>query len=208
VSDLFSISFSDKPGASLYLPEEVLNRLSTLSSYLASTESVLGSTGLTKTYIEIRSKYVLKSLAVPCSVANPQERKGLAYAKGEHPFLVYASCLQKMLEVETEIAERLVPRDSLRLALDSTLRPSLDEFKNTADGIIQRAKRNSGKHDFNDVFVLFDLLEGLNKKLPEFEHVMSVLGKERGNDVADVVASFTSTASKSFSEFLEDIKVG
>ena len=88
----------DIPG----IPDEDLNTLSTLSNYLNTAESELGS-GVTdhiKIYMDIRSAYLIKSLHGLNEAAHVQDLKKIdVYRKGSFAFLTYTSCLFKMLKV-------------------------------------------------------------------------------------------------------------
>lgn len=58
--------------------------------------------------------------------------------------------------------------------MDLTLTALVDSYFETADTLLTKVKRNAGKHDFSEMFLLFDILENLMSVRGEWNDIFGV----------------------------------
>ncbi|TPX33934.1 hypothetical protein SeMB42_g07417 [Synchytrium endobioticum] len=191
------------------IPNEDLNTLSTLSKYLNTAESELGS-GVTdhiKIYMDIRSAYMIKSLHGLNEAARAQDlRKMVVYRKNGFAFLTYTTCFFKMLKTEREAVVRLIPRSQASHVISGVVTAAVDAFIETGEAIVGRGKRNILKRDFGDVYHLLDVVEGLGAAIHEYEGVVKYAGA-KGNDILELMSACKGACQHFFKEFVDEFKI-
>lgn len=78
-------------------------------------------------------------------------------------------------------------------------------FVESGEAIILKVKRKLLSMEFSDTFIIFDLLEHLNKKLEQFE-ALTVYAGVPANEIVELISSFKHLATDSFHIFLDELK--
>ncbi|KAG9284089.1 hypothetical protein G9A89_022863 [Geosiphon pyriformis] len=186
------------------IPQTPLQNLEILSSYLATSDMELGyASDFVKVYIEVRSPYLLKSLTMlsQASIATAEKRNTLVYEKGTCGFISYVDAMLRMFETEHEVASKILPKDYITDAFREVTQQSLETFVETGKSLNTRVKRSIQ----TDVFLAFDMLEGLNKNSQAFDEFFRFAGN-KDTGYGELMHSLRNVAMRSFPEFLEDIK--
>ncbi|PKC67670.1 Exo70 exocyst complex subunit [Rhizophagus irregularis] len=190
----------DIPG----IPQGPLQNLATLSSYLSSFGPEIGyNSDFVKVYIEVRSTYLTKSLKTLAqgSISTAEKRSTPVYEKGTCGFNSYTDAILKMFKTEYEIAEKILPSESVMPGYRDTIQIPLDNYVETGRTLTNRIKKNMQ----TDVFLAFDMMESLNKNVGSFEEVFRLAGK-KDSAYNELLYSLRAVALCSFPEFIDEIK--
>lgn len=223
---------NDAPKPPLQVLENLAQLATYLSntSALATTNSS-DLADFQKVYVEVRSPYLLKSLSSLASSAGAdKDRKRLSvgsgpstaptanpagtlsrdkdggqiYQKGSAGFIVYTKWVVKFCKAEFEILQHIHTSTAIN-TMDLTLTALVDSYFETADTLLTKVKRNAGKHDFSEMFLLFDILENLMSVRGEWNDIFGSLRK-KSDQMQDMISAFAAVSTKCFPEFLDDVK--
>ncbi|KAJ3171254.1 K(+)/H(+) antiporter [Geranomyces variabilis] len=194
-----------------FIPADQFTNLSTLSLELQT--SSVGDLSFPpvylKVYEEVRSAYLLKSLAPLAAAAKEQEQKGLqgkaAYAKGSSALVGYTKWLLKLLKAERGLTGKLLPKANGLTSFQATITPAVDAFVQLGESMCARVKKNVSKREYGDVFMLIDVVEGLVDGIREYDGIIAFAGA-KGNEINDLAANCKAVVIQVFAQFYDYIK--
>ncbi|KAL1920762.1 uncharacterized protein VTP21DRAFT_11397 [Calcarisporiella thermophila] len=167
---------------------EALERLSSLTVYLSSSESETGyAPEYTKTYIEIRSAHITRTL-------EPLLRSTSNYASQTH-------CLLKLMQAEHRFASKIIKEQQTSYVFRGTIQPAFTTWLESGRDLLARSRRDLQR----EIFSVYDVLELLKKKKPEFEEMLR-LAEMREDDMLEFVRDVRNTAMRSFAECMQEVK--
>ena len=184
--------------------EDLIKNLQKLSHALSDSLEKIGPvTGFTTIYAKIRGAYLVKCLLGDCAAAKDQEVKmGYTreqYQRGSSLLIPFATNMLKFLQEEYEMLSEVIPKHHLNSIFVSTVGPSVDNFLECAEALLNRVRRSIQRREINDLYVMIDVWDGLYK-IKTKEEVLLVHCGRKGHDFI----SFLSTSAAVILGFLKD----
>ncbi|KAF9402602.1 exocyst complex component exo70, partial [Podila epigama] len=123
------------------LPPHAVQSLVTVAKALAEIEADPNTvpTGYLKSYCEIRSSCMIKSLA-PLYQSSMVELRGV-YDKGSSPFIPYTTSLLKLCRNEADLADTLLDAKLLSLAFMGSIMPPIEQWVESGRSITRRVRK-------------------------------------------------------------------
>ncbi|KAJ1988813.1 exocyst complex component exo70 [Dimargaris cristalligena] len=185
-------------------PPATLRLLEMLITYLSTSESEIGTTiDYTKSFIDIRTLYISKSMAAIYSAADTTRVQSTAtvYQKGTSPFITLTVNLLKIAQAEHDFIESVLPGDSAMDVFIKTFHMPVKRYFESAEGLIQSARRTIQ----TEKFMLFDVFETLKFYQNELDKVLYLSPSER-KIISNLIASMSTPLMTSFAEYMEEAK--
>ncbi|TPX53942.1 hypothetical protein PhCBS80983_g06107 [Powellomyces hirtus] len=162
-----------------------------------------------KVYEEVRSTYLVKSLAALAAATRDQEQKGLqgrtAYVKDSSPMVAYAQWLLRLLKAERGLTGKLLPKANGLTSFQATITPAVDVFVQLGEFMCTRVKKNVSKREYGDVFMLIDVVESLTDGIKEYDGTIAFAGS-KGAEINEIASNCKAVVVQAFGQFYEDIK--
>ncbi|KAL7752873.1 exocyst complex component exo70 [Sorochytrium milnesiophthora] len=199
------------------IPPEVLRQLADLSAYLIAASSDVAD--ISKTYSDVRASYLTRSMQPLASASTVDKERGRAgdnvvagtdpsatYKKGTAGYIDFTKWLLRILQVEKKQIMALFDNQKIALkTYELTVSAVMDLYIETGETILAKVKRNTGKHDFLDIFLLFDVLENINKNRRDVADVFELV-RSRSDALQEMLAAWSAMAMKCLPEFMEEVK--
>ena len=173
------------------IPQDTMRQLSDMASYLMAASSDVAD--ISKTYSDVRASYLTRSMQPLASASTIDKDRSRAsddissvgaprstepastYKKGTAGYIDFTKWLLRILQVERKQIAAMIDNQKVALkTYELTVAPVTDQYIETGETILAKVKRNTGKHDFLDIFLLFDVLENVNKNRRDVDEVFGV----------------------------------
>ncbi|KAI9197159.1 Cullin repeat-like-containing domain protein [Polychytrium aggregatum] len=189
------------------ISEEHLQKLHTLSSELAAiSQAELGLvTQYVKIFSDIRSSYLQKSMQPLATASNTPDKKLTVYQKGSGAYITYFRCLLKVMKAERDAVTRLFPKAQAPKIFQTVITPMVDTFIDSGESMMARLKRCIQKSEFQDIFLLLDLVETMTLLRKEYDGLLAYAGS-KGSEIAELLICAKTVVVVFFEEFKETIK--
>ncbi|KAI8973416.1 Cullin repeat-like-containing domain protein [Mycotypha africana] len=180
-----------------------IKQLSQLSTYISASEMETGySVDFTKSYIEIRSAFMQRSLhPLSQTVQLSEKHQGSSYERGSSEFLKYTECFTKMLEAENNFAKQIIISDQRRAAaIRGTIKPAITEYVAAGKQLNAIAKRLN----YTETAFVFDIIEKFDKDCIHYlEDISRIVPL---HEIHQMMNAFKLTVLRNFYEFMEEVR--
>ncbi|KAJ3247038.1 Exocyst complex component 7 [Chytriomyces hyalinus] len=192
------------------ISEADLEELLVMTGQLAGLDRLVGETGdvyeHVRTFSELRSKYILKSLAGLAGLTTATSRGTSAtYLKGSSPFIKYMLFYLRLCKAEKALIQKIIIKPQAQSCFLQAISPATDAFTETGESLISRVKRSIAKREYADVFMLIDVSSNLADYLKQYDTIVAYAGN-RGAELAELVSNSKILIMFFFRDFYEELK--
>ncbi|KAJ3330165.1 Exocyst complex component 7 [Blyttiomyces sp. JEL0837] len=193
------------------IPDQILNDLTRLAQQLAALDRVIGDRSSdmlehVKTYADVRSSYLIKSLSSLSTVLITLDSKKLSnYVKGSSTFIPYSKSFLKMIKTEKDIIGKLILKPQALACFQKTIQTAADSLIEVGDAIVARVKRGVQKKEYTELYMLIDIVANLSASVKEYEGIIAYSGA-KGTEITELIAHAKTTIMFFFKDFSNDIK--
>ncbi|KAI9333874.1 Cullin repeat-like-containing domain protein [Obelidium mucronatum] len=192
------------------ISESDLEELVLLTGQLAPLDRIIGENTDVyehlKTYSEVRSLYLVKSLGTLSHMSmNTVRASSSTYQKGSSPFICYMLYFLRMCKAEKALIQKLIIKPQAQHCYLQTTSAASEAFTETGESIIARVKRNLAKKEYIDLFMLIDVSSNLAEYLKQYDAIVAFSGN-KGAEMAELVSNSKIIILSFFREFCDEIK--
>ncbi|KAJ3200517.1 Exocyst complex component 7 [Entophlyctis luteolus] len=178
-----------------------------------------------RTYVDVRSKYLSKSLhalaqasvaaasatgaaGASAKAAGSVGATAASYQKGSSTFIVYFLQFLKLCksaQAEKALIQKLIVKPQAQMCYIQSITPASDTLVETAEIIISRVKRSIQKKEFNDLYMLIDVCSNMNDLLKQYDGIIAFSGN-KGAELTEIVSNSKTIILNFFREFIAELK--
>ncbi|ORY39008.1 hypothetical protein BCR33DRAFT_700153 [Rhizoclosmatium globosum] len=158
-----------------------------------------------KTYTDVRSVYLVKSLATLATLSGSSARSSAVYTKGSSPFISYTLYFLRMCKAEKALIQKLIIKPQAQACYLSTIAAATEVFTETGESIISRVKRSIQKREYIDLYMLIDVCANLSEYLKQYDTIVAFSGN-KGAEITELVSNSRVIILFFFRDFCEEIK--
>lgn len=179
--------------------------------YLVDTEALplvchligyLGESACEAIFVSARSQFIDRVVASLTSLAFPSD--DTSYERGTGPFVTYLRRLVRLLRLEMELVEYVLPSNPSAV-FARLLVPVIQSLSTASDSFSGRVKRGVVAHEYRDLLSLFDLLASAREPQQDLERLLTYCGRNE-SEISELTERLRKVASGAFRDLMGDAR--